>query len=68
MNWFSADASWAIHQKACTIQWRIQDFPEVGAPIPKVEVPTYYLAKIFPKTAWKWKNVEPAGARVPGAP
>ena len=33
-------------------QWRIQDFPDRGGrATPKVEVPTYYLVKIFPKTA-----------------
>ena len=32
------------------IQWRIQDFPEVGAPTGVGErVPTYDLAKISPK-------------------
>ena len=23
--------------------------------------PTYYLAKFFPKTEWKWKNLDPEG-------
>ena len=33
-------------------QWRIQDFPEGGAPTPKVGVLTYYFAHYFlPKTA-----------------
>ena len=32
-------------------QWRIQDFPEEGAPTPKVGASTYYLVKKFPKTA-----------------
>ena len=32
------------------LQWRIQDFPEEGAPTPKVGAPTYYLVKNFPKT------------------
>ena len=36
-------------------QWRIQVFPEEGAP-------TYYLVKNFLKTAWKWKNSDPEGA------
>ena len=36
-------------------QWRIQDFPEEGAPTPKVGAPTYYLVKNFPKTTWKWR-------------
>ena len=50
-------------------QWRIQDFPDGGAPTSKVGAPTYYLAKFLPKTAWKWKNLDrEGGARVPGAP
>ena len=28
----------------------------------KVGVLTYYLAKFFPKTAWKWKKLDPGGA------
>ena len=40
-----------------------------GAPALKVEVPTYYLAIFFPKTAWKWKKLDRGGrARVPGVP
>ena len=34
-----------------------------GAPTPKVGVLTYFL----PKTAWKWKNLDPGGG-VPGIP
>ena len=50
------------------MQWRIQDFPDGGAPTSKVGAPTHYLVKFFPKTAWKWKNLDPeGGARVPGA-
>ena len=29
---------------------------------------TNYVAQIFPKAAWKWKNIEPRGGGVPGAP
>ena len=29
------------------LQWRIQDFPEEGAPTPKLDVKSYYLAN-FP--------------------
>ena len=43
-------------------QWWMQDFPEEGAPTPKVGTPTYHLAKNFPKTAWKWKNLDPGSA------
>ena len=42
-------------------QWRIQDFPGEGAPTPKVGATTYYLVKNFPKTAWKWNNLDPGG-------
>ena len=34
-------------------QWRIQNFPRGGGANPKDGVKTYYLAKFFPKTAWK---------------
>ena len=50
------------------MQWRIQDFPEVGTPTPNVDVKSYYLANFFPKTAWNWKSLYPEGACVPGAP
>ena len=32
-------------------QWRIQDFPEVGAPTLQEFCPN------FPKTAWNWNNL-----------
>ena len=37
---------------------RISQKAGVGA-TSKVGVPTYYLAKFLPKTAWKWKNLDP---------
>ena len=47
------------------IQWRIQDFPQGGRQLPKLLLFFTFL----PKTAWKWKNLDPqGGARVPGAP
>ena len=49
-------------------QWRIQDFPEEGAPTPKSAI---ILPFFLPKTAWKWKNLDGGGgrvARVPDAP
>ena len=42
-------------------QWRIQDFLEEGAP-------TYYFAQIYPKTAWKWKNLDGGGGDASLAP
>ena len=47
-------------------QWRIQDFPEEGAPIQ--EGANILFAKIFPKTAWKWRNVAQKGAHILHAP
>ena len=48
-----------------TDQWRIQDFPQGGRQLPKVLL----FFNFLPKTAWKWKNLDPqGGARVPGAP
>ena len=38
-----------------------------GAPTSKVGAKTYYFAKFSPKTAWKWKNLDPR-VRVPSAP
>ena len=35
-----------------------------GAPTSKVGVLTYYFAVFLPKTAWKWKNLDPQGARI----
>ena len=35
-----------------------------GWATPKVRAPIYHLAKFFPKTAWKWKNLDP-GENIP---
>ena len=40
--------------------------PEVGAPTPKVDVKSYYLANFFPKNCMKMKKFGPRG--VHGAP
>ena len=45
------------------LQWRIQDFPEEGAPTLKEVI----IWPISPKTAWNWKNLDSQGG-VPGAP
>ena len=34
---------------------------QIGAPAPKVGAPTYYLAKLFLKTLWKWEKLDPEG-------
>ena len=39
-----------------------------GAPIPKVGVLAYYFANFLPKTAWKWKNLDPKGIAYPWRP
>ena len=38
-------------------QWRIQDFPDGVRQLPNWD----YLKKFLPKTAWKWKNLNPGG-------
>ena len=48
-------------------QWRIQDFPQGGAPTPKIAI----IFQIFAKNCMKMKEFGPPGggrARVPGAP
>ena len=46
-------------------QWRIQDFPQGGAPTPKIAI----IFQIFAKNCMKMKEFgPPGGARVPGAP
>ena len=47
-------------------QWRIHDFPDWVAPPPEV-MPTYYLATLLLKTAWKLKILDQGGVR-PNAP
>ena len=49
----------------CT-QWRIQDFPQGGAPTPKIAI----IFHIFAENCMKMKEFGPpgGGARVPGAP
>ena len=48
-----------------TDQWRIQDFPQGGAPTPKIAI----IFQIFAKKCMKIKEFgPPGGARVPGAP
>ena len=43
-----------------TTQWRIQDFPEEGAPTPQGGANIRFCQN-FPKTAWNWKNLDPQG-------
>ena len=47
------------------MQWRIQDFPQGGAPTPKIAI----IFHIFAENCMKMKEFgPPGGARVPGAP
>ena len=39
----------------CAVQWRIQDFPEAGAPIPKLVL----FCKFFAKNCMKMKEFDP---------
>ena len=46
-------------------QWRIQDFPQGGAPTPKIDI----IFQFFAENCMKMKEFgPPGGARVPGAP
>ena len=47
-----------------SLQWRIQDFPQGGAPTPKIAI----IFQIFAENCMKMKEFGPPGARVPGAP
>ena len=52
-------------KKRCYFQWRIQDFPQGGAPTPKSAI----IFQFFAENCMKMKEFGPlGGARVPGAP
>ena len=55
-----------MYRKRDQVQWRIQDFPQGGAPIPKIAI----IFQIFAENCMKMKEFGPrgGGARVPGAP
>ena len=60
---------WRETHATCTIlysvQWRIQDFPQGGAPTPKIAI----IFHFFAENCMKMKEFGlPGGARVPGAP
>ena len=55
------------HPKIDTIQWRIQDFLEEGAPTPG-GMPTYDFAKNFQKLHKIERIWTPRGSRVPRGP
>ena len=52
-----------------TLQWRIQDFPDGGAPTPEGGAPTYYLTNFSQKLHENEENLtQRGGARVPAPP
>ena len=52
-----------------SIQWRIQDFPDGGAPTPEGGAPTYYLTNFSQKLHENEENLtQRGGARVPAPP
>ena len=55
-----------IYDYVCASQWRIQDFPQGGAPTPKIAT----IFQFFAENCMKMKEFGPpgGGARVPGAP
>ena len=55
---------WLFHPPGHGYQWRIQDFPKGVCQLQKLLL--YF--KFLPKTAWKWKNLDPRGVHIPGAP
>ena len=54
-------ASVRKHSSLWPSSGRSRIFLEGGMPTPKVGVLTYYFANFLPKTAWKWKNLDPEG-------
>ena len=61
------EATFDINVQSNSKQWRIQNFPEVGAPTLKVGVLTYFLAENCMKMK-EFGPFEPGGERVTGAP
>ena len=55
--WIRQCNAWS---KDGSMQWRIQDFPEVGALTFRGRQHTI-LPKFPKKTAWNWKNLDPKG-------
>ena len=52
----------------CTCQWRIQDFPEEGAPTPQGGAPTYEIAKFSEKLHEIERIWTPGGGARPSRP
>ena len=51
-------------QNPCQMQWRIQDFPQGGAPTPKIAI----IFQIFAKNCMKMKEFGPPGGARPWRP
>ena len=62
MSYLSTD----VVNECYLFQWRIQDFPQGGAPTPKSAI----IFQFFAENCMKMKEFGPpgGGARVPGAP
>ena len=53
------------HLPTVSLQWRIQDFPQGGAPTPKSAIIFQFFSQKLRENERIWT---PRGARVPGAP
>ena len=54
--------------RVLSIQWRIQDFPEEGAPTPRGGAPTYEIAKFSEKLHEIERIWTPRGGARPSRP
>ena len=54
-----------FHKKLSLLEYELTvadiRFLRRGAPTSKVGASVHYFAKFFPKTAWKWKKLDPKG-------
>ena len=60
MNWIRWEATCHSTEKISRCQWRIQDFPEEGAPTLQRGAPTYDFAK-FPQKLHEIERIWPPG-------
>ena len=58
--WYVKHSSHWLSICTAGMQWRIQDFPEEGAPTSRGGANIQFCQN-FPKTAWNWKNLDPRG-------
>ena len=49
------------------MQWRIQDFPDRGAPTPKMLIKSILFGKISAENCMKMKEIGQEGERLPSA-